>query len=260
MSIRQSTGAIESCAQARPSESNSACSSTVRVARPSPCRRSGTSRTSGLADKGIRCPPIGGGDMKVLFIGGTGLISSACFGACRGAGHRAVAPQSRRVGQIPAPGGRPGADRRCAWRRARPCPATRGTHLRRRGGLDTAFTPSDVERDIRLFSNRTRQFVFISSASAYQTPPAHYLITEETPLDEPVLAVLTGQDGLRASLDGRAPGTRVPGDHRPSVSYLRPVADPRRHQLLAAPLHPHRSHAAGTDRSSSTAMDHRSGS
>ena len=43
----------------------------------------------------------------------------------------------------------------------------------------------DIERDLRLFSGRTGQFVFISSASAYQKPPSHYLITEETPLENP---------------------------------------------------------------------------
>ena len=48
-----------------------------------------------------------------------------------------------------------------------------------------AFTPEHVERDIRLFSGRTRQYMFISSASAYQKPVARYLITEDTPLDNP---------------------------------------------------------------------------
>ena len=41
------------------------------------------------------------------------------------------------------------------------------------------------ERDIRLFRDRTRQFIFISSASAYQRPVGHYLITESTPLINP---------------------------------------------------------------------------
>ncbi len=45
-----------------------------------------------------------------------------------------------------------------------------------------AFVPADVERDLDLFSGRTRQFMFISSASAYQRPGTHYLITESTPL------------------------------------------------------------------------------
>jgi nucleoside-diphosphate-sugar epimerase len=48
-----------------------------------------------------------------------------------------------------------------------------------------AFTPAEIERDIRLFRGRTRQFVFISSASAYQKPVGHYLITESTPLANP---------------------------------------------------------------------------
>ncbi|MGA9670819.1 MAG: SDR family oxidoreductase [Terracidiphilus sp.] len=48
-----------------------------------------------------------------------------------------------------------------------------------------AFTTADVERDIRLFRDRTRQFIFISSASAYQRPVSHYLITESTPLANP---------------------------------------------------------------------------
>jgi nucleoside-diphosphate-sugar epimerase len=49
----------------------------------------------------------------------------------------------------------------------------------------TAFTPADVERDIRLFRGRARQFIFISSASAYQKPVGRYLITESTPLANP---------------------------------------------------------------------------
>ncbi|HSJ88114.1 MAG TPA: NAD-dependent epimerase/dehydratase family protein, partial [Anaerolineales bacterium] len=48
-----------------------------------------------------------------------------------------------------------------------------------------AYHLDDIERDIRLFRGRTGQFLFISSASAYQKPPQHYLITEETPLENP---------------------------------------------------------------------------
>jgi len=48
-----------------------------------------------------------------------------------------------------------------------------------------AFTEADIERDLALFRRRTRQFVFISSASAYQKPPSHPLITESTPLCNP---------------------------------------------------------------------------
>jgi nucleoside-diphosphate-sugar epimerase len=48
-----------------------------------------------------------------------------------------------------------------------------------------AFSPSQIERDIRLFSDKTSQFIFISSASAYQKPLSHYNITESTPLANP---------------------------------------------------------------------------
>jgi nucleoside-diphosphate-sugar epimerase len=48
-----------------------------------------------------------------------------------------------------------------------------------------AFTPANIERDIRLFRDRAKQFIFISSASAYQKPVGHYLITESTPLANP---------------------------------------------------------------------------
>jgi nucleoside-diphosphate-sugar epimerase len=48
-----------------------------------------------------------------------------------------------------------------------------------------AYTPDDIERDIQLFRGHTRQFIFISTASAYQKPVGHYLITESTPLANP---------------------------------------------------------------------------
>jgi nucleoside-diphosphate-sugar epimerase len=48
-----------------------------------------------------------------------------------------------------------------------------------------AFVPQQIERDIRLFTGKTSQFIFISSASAYQKPLSHYRITESTPLANP---------------------------------------------------------------------------
>ena len=48
-----------------------------------------------------------------------------------------------------------------------------------------AFTPADIERDLELFRGRTGQYIFISSASAYQKPSTDYLITESTPLANP---------------------------------------------------------------------------
>ncbi len=48
-----------------------------------------------------------------------------------------------------------------------------------------AFLPEQVERDYRLFRNCTKQFIFISSASAYQKPLSHFVIDEGTPLSNP---------------------------------------------------------------------------
>ena len=48
-----------------------------------------------------------------------------------------------------------------------------------------AFTPEQVQRDIQLFSGKTSQYFFISSASAYQKPLASPVITESTPLSNP---------------------------------------------------------------------------
>ena len=47
------------------------------------------------------------------------------------------------------------------------------------------FIPDQVKRDIRLFSDKTDQYIYISSASAYQKPMSHYFITESTPLANP---------------------------------------------------------------------------
>lgn len=48
-----------------------------------------------------------------------------------------------------------------------------------------AFTPNQIENDIKLFTGKTKQYIFISSASAYQKPPVHPIITESTPLKNP---------------------------------------------------------------------------
>lgn len=47
------------------------------------------------------------------------------------------------------------------------------------------FVPSQLERDYRLFNGKTKQFIYISSASAYQKPLSDYKITESTPLSNP---------------------------------------------------------------------------
>ena len=83
-----------------------------------------------------------------------------------------------------------------------------------------AFTPEDIERDLALFGGRTRQFVFISSASVYEKPPVNYLITESTPLRNPYWEYSRGKIAceerlMRAHRDDGFPVTIV----RPSLTY-----------------------------------------
>jgi len=49
-----------------------------------------------------------------------------------------------------------------------------------------AFEPADIERDIRLFRGITDQYIFISSASIYETPPSRLPVTEDTPVYNPI--------------------------------------------------------------------------
>jgi nucleoside-diphosphate-sugar epimerase len=120
--------------------------------------------------------------MKVLFIGGTGIISTAStkLAAERGI-ELTLLNRGRRFAGLPANVRTLKAD---VTDEAAVDAALGSQHFD--AVVDwVAFTPADVERDIRLFRNRTRQFIFISSASAYQRPVAHYLITESTPLANP---------------------------------------------------------------------------
>jgi nucleoside-diphosphate-sugar epimerase len=122
--------------------------------------------------------------MKILFIGGTGLISSACSELAVERGHDLFVLNRGRSDKHAVP---QGAQLLVAdiHRDSATCAALLHGH-RFDAVVDwIAYTPDDVERDIQLFHDKTRQFVFISSASAYQKPPGHYLITEDTPLANP---------------------------------------------------------------------------
>lgn len=85
-----------------------------------------------------------------------------------------------------------------------------------------AFTPAHVQTDVDLFAGRTGQYVFISSASAYQTPPERLPVTESTPLRNPYWQYsrdkIACEDLLvRAYRDSGFPATVI----RPSHTYDR---------------------------------------
>ncbi len=48
-----------------------------------------------------------------------------------------------------------------------------------------AYLPEHVQKDYEVFKDKTKQFIFISSASIYQKPLSNYIITESTPLSNP---------------------------------------------------------------------------
>lgn len=120
--------------------------------------------------------------MKVLFIGGTGIISSACskraietgvelFHLNRGKTlTRKIIGVNQLIGDI---------------RRPEDLTAILKGH-RFDAVVDfIAFVPEHIQNDIQLFSVICDQYIFISSASAYQTPPVSWPLTESTPLINP---------------------------------------------------------------------------
>ena len=122
--------------------------------------------------------------MNILFIGGTGLISSACADEAVKRDYKITILNRNVSGKYAVP---PEAQLLMGDVHGDEASLSRllGTNH-----FDVvvdwiAFNPEDIERDIRLFSGKTSQFVFISSASAYQKPLAQYRITEETPLENP---------------------------------------------------------------------------
>ncbi len=119
--------------------------------------------------------------MKVLFVGGTGIISTA---VTKLAVERGIDLTLLRRGQRAAD---PPGVRTIAADMADEAAVSQALGTQSFDAVVDwrAYVPADIEADIRLFRGRTKQFVFISSASAYQKPVSHYLITESTPLANP---------------------------------------------------------------------------
>jgi len=119
--------------------------------------------------------------MKVLFIGGTGVISSACAELAVRQGIDLTLLNRGRTDR-PTPDGA----KTLHGDINDPAIGDRLVNQTWDAVVDwIAFTPAQVQRDIHLFRGRTGQYVFISSASVYQTPPAHLPVTESTLLDNP---------------------------------------------------------------------------
>jgi len=119
--------------------------------------------------------------LNVLFVGGTGQISLPCVQQAVSAGHRVtVFNRGKAAEALPA-----------------------GVTVITGDMKDTAaygelasksfdvvcqfmvFTPDQMAQDIATFSGNAGQYIFISSASVYEKPASHYIITEETPAVNP---------------------------------------------------------------------------
>jgi len=158
--------------------------------------------------------------MNLLFIGGTGNISASCVRLALAQGHKVTLLNrgSRALEAYGLP-----ADLPCI-----PCDiadeAAAATALSGRT-FDAvanfiAFTADDVERDIRLFAGRTSHYLFISSASAYEKPLRHPVITESHPLKNPYWQysrdkIAAEEACIRAWRESDFPATIV----RPSLTY-----------------------------------------
>ncbi|HHY49878.1 MAG TPA: SDR family oxidoreductase [Alphaproteobacteria bacterium] len=119
---------------------------------------------------------------NILFIGGTGQISLPCVAQAVAAGHRVTVFNRVQRGE-PLPAGvtvitgdmkDPASYRRLGeshWDVV---------------AQFMVFTPDQMAEDIRIFAGRTDQYIFISSASVYEKPARHYVISEDrTPAINP---------------------------------------------------------------------------
>ncbi len=121
--------------------------------------------------------------LKVLFIGGTGIISSACAARAVAAGMELTVLNRGKTSTRPLPEGA-----EVVQADIRDPDSVRAALGDREFDVVVdfvAFLPEHVQADIALFQDRTGQYIFISSASAYQTPPARLPIVESTPLRNP---------------------------------------------------------------------------
>lgn len=153
--------------------------------------------------------------MKILFIGGSGVISRAVAERTLAAGHelwllnrgqhRAVAGARSLTADVADLDAMRAALRGHAWDVV----------------VDwIVFAPPDLRRDLELFRQSAAQYIFISSASAYQKPPDHYLITESTPRANPHWEYSRLKIACEEALEAAHRTTGFPGVIvRPSLTY-----------------------------------------
>ncbi|HEY1849087.1 MAG TPA: SDR family oxidoreductase [Opitutaceae bacterium] len=153
--------------------------------------------------------------MKVLFIGGTGIISTACAELAVSRGIELTLLNRAKRPSIP------GAKTLVADM-ADPASAAKALAGTKWDSVVDfiSFTPAEVESRISLLAGKTGQYIFISSASAYQKPLTDYLVTESTPLANPLWEysrnkIACEERLIRAYREQGFPATII----RPSLTY-----------------------------------------
>lgn len=122
--------------------------------------------------------------MRILFIGGSGIISSACthlaitkgievYHLNRGQSYQ-LRPSPNGVKQLVTDVKNPDETKK----------------MLNKLSFDVvvdwiSFTPDQIESNLNILTGKAKQYIFISSASAYQTPPEELPVTEKTPLENP---------------------------------------------------------------------------
>ena len=152
--------------------------------------------------------------MKLLFVGGTGNISTSCSRLALQLGHE--------LWLLHRPG-RPGIvgarDMPCDINDEAAAAAVLTPHRFDAVVQFIGFEPAQIERDVRLFTRRCRQYVFLSSASAYAKSRTFAPTTERTPLENPHWQYsrqkIACEQVLRAAGPTGFPYTIV----RPSLTY-----------------------------------------
>jgi nucleoside-diphosphate-sugar epimerase len=158
--------------------------------------------------------------LRVLFVGGTGTISSACVERAIELGLD-VTILNRGVNTSWPPH----QEAKLLTADIRDADAMREALRGREFDVVVdfiAFLPEHVRADLALFAGNTGQYVFISSASAYQTPPARLPVIESTPLRNPEWQysrdkIACEDELVRAYRETGFPATIV----RPSHTYAR---------------------------------------
>jgi len=156
-------------------------------------------------------------EKTILFIGGSGVISHASVARAAALGHKVTVVNRGLSSSRPLPDGIEYlvAD---ATDHAALSAAIKGREFDSVAQF-RAFSPEHVEKDIELFTDRTGQYVFISTASAYQKPLVRHPITESTPLVNPYWQYsrdkIAAEGVLTAAMRDGFPMTIV----RPSHTY-----------------------------------------